>query len=147
MNISNTIFCSHRYHISVRYSSLQTPQNVSLSIVYENDTVSFPLHSEDIYLEANSNHILTNKSIMLMSSGNYTIKIESENLLIDSLVILPTYKNNEIYIKASDHIKNFIKMCWEEELDIKEKNLACRHVVFSSTVELFNGTLGIDTKS
>ena len=123
-------------------------QNVTFEIHYTNNTINFPLikTTQSSLMEFINHNILSN--VVLHENRNYSIKITntgSHNLLIDSLVMLPSYKDTVVYKNSNDSVQRNIVACWNESIvsmtmDIPER---CQPVVFSSTAELFNGAMGL----
>lgn len=130
----------------MRYGSINTPHNLSVLLTYTNETVSFPLFSEEVVLQSNATDISLAKKFVLTESINYTVTIMnriSTHVLIDSIVIVPDFSNTKIYLKGSEREKRQLSQCWNESFSRRDQqNDDCYGVVFSSTVEMFNGTLG-----
>lgn len=82
----------------------------------------------------------------LTKSINYTIVVQnnlSGRILIDSLVILPHYQGTQLYQQGDEQEKEMLSRCWNDSIPRGgPRSIDCYGIVFSSTVELFNGTLG-----
>ena len=134
-----------RFYIQLRYKAANFIQNITFEIRYTNNTVNFPMvpTTQSSLLES-TNH-QTMSSAVFHENGNYSIGITnagSHSLLIDSIVLLPNYKESVVYSNSS--VQRDIATCWNESaisytLDVLEK---CQSIVFSSTAKWFNGAKG-----
>jgi len=129
---------------------MASAHNLTYEILYKNDSMSFPLVSATtVTLDANTNSkILINMT--LMANASYTFRITNDHeeqtvLYIDSIVLMPDFKDNKLFKTGINSVKDEIKRCWDQSMNSRTMQISedCRQIVFSTAVEIFDGAKGM----